>query len=85
VSGRAIENGTQQRGIRGLGQVTVKAGFARAAAMLFLIPARDRHQKGILAPGLPAHATRDFEAIHSWHAQIQQHNIRVQLRARAWR
>ncbi len=65
--------------IHWLDEVTVKAGFLRAPAIVFLPPACQRDNDDVFAPRLLADVAADLVAVKPRQADVQQDNVRALL------
>src|SRR5690349_11515923 len=64
-----------------LGEMVIETRLARAPAVLFLAPAGDRHdQDGVAALG--AQAPRDLVARQLGHADVEEHDVRIEIARR---
>ena len=61
--------------VDGLYEMRVKPGIDRTLTVIALAPTRQGNQPQPLAPGLPADLRCEFEAVHLWHANVEQRNV----------
>lgn len=72
----------QGRGIDGLDEVVIEAGFFGAAPVLFLAPTGQGHNEYVLAPGLLADAPAGVVAAEFRHADVEQDKVRLEVLGR---
>jgi hypothetical protein len=62
-----------------LHKMYVEAGFRRPLAIAMLSPSCESHQHSVLAPRFLPQASRGLVAVHFWHPEIQENDLRLEL------
>ena len=79
---QGAEQPLQRADVGGLAEVVVEAGGTRALLVLYLAPAGDGDQHGLAVARVQSQPPRDFVAVHSRHADVEQHGIGAKPRHR---